>query len=364
VLDLARELSKLGHEVAFFSLISKRRAIAFGLPRQCHKHLPIWVYILVLFKVILGKATPGWYEKALTMAVDKAIASRVPRCDVFIGMSGICLRSALTARKKYGAQIVIERGSQHILSQQQILRDIIGHGGKVDLVPMWMIKRELESYSIADRISVPSQEALESFVKNGIGRDRLVRNPYGVNIVDFPPTPQPQNAQPRIIFVGNWSYQKGVDILVNAWMDLAEVELMHVGSIGDAPPPDRANFRSIGVVEQKDLKKYYSQADLFVIASRQEGLALVQAQALACGLPLVCTTRTGGRDLLPFVRSRDWIVEVPSDDPSALRAAIQDMTKKLANGFHGGTVLRNSGFSLTWDVYGKRYEKNLLETFK
>jgi len=37
---------------------------------------------------------------------------------------------------------------------------------------------------------------------------------------------------------------------------------------------------------------------VFVMASIEEGLAMVQVQALACGLPLICTTNTGGEDLL------------------------------------------------------------------
>jgi glycosyltransferase involved in cell wall biosynthesis len=34
------------------------------------------------------------------------------------------------------------------------------------------------------------------------------------------------------------------------------------------------------------------------MASIEEGMAMVQMQALACGLPLICTTNTGGEDLL------------------------------------------------------------------
>ena len=33
------------------------------------------------------------------------------------------------------------------------------------------------------------------------------------------------------------------------------------------------------------------------IESIEEGLALVQAQAMACGCPIICTTNTGGEDL-------------------------------------------------------------------
>ena len=35
-----------------------------------------------------------------------------------------------------------------------------------------------------------------------------------------------------------------------------------------------------------------------MMASVEEGMAMVQMQAMACGLPLICTTNTGGEDLL------------------------------------------------------------------
>jgi hypothetical protein len=35
VLDLARELAALGHEVAFYSYVLKKMAVRFGLPVNC-----------------------------------------------------------------------------------------------------------------------------------------------------------------------------------------------------------------------------------------------------------------------------------------------------------------------------------------
>ena len=46
------------------------------------------------------------------------------------------------------------------------------------------------------------------------------------------------------------------------------------------------------------LVEHYQQSHCFVMSSIEEGMAMVQMQALACGLPLICTTNTGGEDLL------------------------------------------------------------------
>jgi glycosyltransferase involved in cell wall biosynthesis len=56
--------------------------------------------------------------------------------------------------------------------------------------------------------------------------------------------------------------------------------------------------RAIGHVPQPSLVNYYQNSSVFVMASIEEGLAYVQAEAMACGLPLICSTNTGGEDLL------------------------------------------------------------------
>jgi hypothetical protein len=47
VFDLAREMAALGHDVAFYSYVPRRRAEQFGLPRQCHRALLSWVLPLI-----------------------------------------------------------------------------------------------------------------------------------------------------------------------------------------------------------------------------------------------------------------------------------------------------------------------------
>ena len=58
------------------------------------------------------------------MAVDKAVAQVIEPCDVMIGMSGMCNALGSLVKEKFGAQLWIERGSRHILSQQEILAKI------------------------------------------------------------------------------------------------------------------------------------------------------------------------------------------------------------------------------------------------
>ena len=51
-------------------------------------------------------------------------------------------------------------------------------------------------------------------------------------------------------------------------------------------------------VKQQELSKYYSYSDLFITCSIEEGLSMVQLQAMACGLPVICTKNSGGEEII------------------------------------------------------------------
>src|SRR5439155_14232260 len=100
------------------------------------------------------------------------------------------------------------------------------------------------------------------------------------------------------------------------------VQLTHVGALVDVPFPNHPRFVHFDPVPPWELKKFYGAAHVFVLASREEGLALVQCQALASGLPLVCTDRAGGSDLAALPGMARLIHVVPASDPKALRRVL------------------------------------------
>ena len=62
-------------------------------------------------------------------------------------------------------------------------------------------------------------------------------------------------------------------------------------------PKNDSRFTHVDAVDQSKLVDYYAKAKVFVLPSRQEGLAMVQAQAIACNLPLVGSKDSGAEDL-------------------------------------------------------------------
>jgi glycosyltransferase involved in cell wall biosynthesis len=359
VLDLARELHALGHEVTFYSYLPRARASRFGLPAQCHVSLfPLMAPILAAERL-----APGSIGRTLSHArmrmLDRLVARLLRPCDVLVAMSGMFVATLRAAKQRYAATVILERGSRHILSQDRILRDMPGGEG----ADAFSIPRELTGYDIANFISVPSRHVARSFVEFAVPERKLLVNPYGCDLSMFPPTVRDGERRRTILFVGTWSRRKGCDVLLEAWRRLDDVRLVHVGPVGDLPLPSDEGFTHVAAVPQQELSRFYAAADVFVLASREEGLALVQAQALASGLPIVCTTRTGGADLRDLVTCHGALAEVEPDDPTALAAAIaQALDRAEASPAEAPRRLADDLRPLSWRAYGERYDRHLRET--
>jgi glycosyltransferase involved in cell wall biosynthesis len=358
LLDLARELEALGHEVTFYSMVPTKRGLRFGLSKKAQVSF-FWPLLpFVVLRKVLPLRLHHYVDSMIFWGLNSLLILRLKPCDALIAMSGMYLEALQYAKRKYGALIFVERGSQHILSQTQIMRELKARGLADQDTPQSIVERELKGYELADQIVIPALHVERSFIDNGVPRYRLFRNAYGVDLSMFPATNSPNPSPVRLIFVGNWSYRKGVDILVNAWQTLDGVELIHVGSIGDAPLPNLPGFTHYDPVDQAKLPQYYGMAHVFVLASREEGMALVQAQALSCGLPLVCTDRSGGEDLQEYVDDPSMIKVVSSDDVEALVDAIKKMIP-VAIAKQGQRNLMKDKHSLSWQRAAMRYADHL-----
>jgi len=320
VLDLARELSSLGHRVAFYSCVPRARAARFGLPPGAHRNILAPAVPLLLAQRLGPRFLRPALDRALLAGADRLAARFMEPCDAFIGMSGLCVESAAAARRRFGALVFVERGSRHILSQKEIL-DAMPACGQKKTVPWYAVERELATYEAADVIVVPSRHAEQSFLERGMPSRKIFRNPYGVDLRMFPATPAPPPDPPVLLHVGAWSLRKGCDVLTEAWRRLRGVRLLHVGPVEDLPLPREPLFEHHNPVPQWRLNGFYGRAHVLVLASREEGLALVLVQALASGLFVVCTDRTGGEDLRELLADPSAVSIVPPDDPDRLAAA-------------------------------------------
>lgn len=349
VCDLARELNKLGFDVKFYSFVPSKRTEEFGLPTSCSYSL-FWILLPLLFLeryVFKGKK---WMRFTRLVCQDYLTGWLMRKCDVCIAMSGdfVC---APKRAKKQGAIVIIERGSKHILEQKKIIES--NRTNRMET--LWsdkIIGRELEGYRIADYIAIASQHVKRSFDKHNYPEEKLFMNPYGVDLSMFSPQ-QGTEKKYDVIMVGGWSYRKGCDLIIDA-IRKTKMSFLHVGGMVDLEFPNEQNFTHIDPVDQTQLINYYNQAKVFLLPSREEGLAMVQAQAIACNLPMIGSPDSGSEDLKAMVAKPEYITIIKEYTVEAVCDAIYEAIanyEHLGDELYAGDAIQN----LTWEAYGKRY---------
>jgi glycosyltransferase involved in cell wall biosynthesis len=108
-----------------------------------------------------------------------------------------------------------------------------------------------------------------------------------------------------------------------------------------------------GIQPRAALASMYSQGSVLVLPSIEEGLALVQAQAMACGLPVIATTNTGAENL--FGDGVEGFI-VPIRNPVAIRDKVEWMIgHPIERTDMGAAALRRVKSFGGWNRYGEQY---------
>jgi glycosyltransferase involved in cell wall biosynthesis len=289
---------------------------------------------------------------------DRIAAGKIPEdTDIAVAWSSAALR-VLQRAKVLNAKAILERNSTHIVFQKDILIDEYARVGLRPQIPNpRIIERELEEYETADYICVPSTFAYRSYVEYGVPAAKVFTVPFGVDHHSFYPVAK-QDSTFRIIHCGSLSIRKGVHYLLRAFHELRlkDAELWLIGPMSGEIAPylnqyGGPNVHVRGTFPQAELYKEYSQGSVFSIASIEEGFAMVISQAMACGLPVVCTTNTTGEDIV-----RDGIdgYVLPIRDVEALKARLALLHSDQERCRAMGQSARQrvlGGF--TWDHYGE-----------
>jgi alpha-maltose-1-phosphate synthase len=329
--DLAREMHRRGWLEAIFTGYPGFKLKNEKLPKDVIRSFP-WFRTLYMGR---GKLKLNGEKIGQTLAYLSAVtvemyaAANLPPCDIFMALSSVGLKPGKRAQKRGGVYIC-DRGSSHIRYQDKILREEYATQGLPfrGPDPRSIVQEEAE-YECADMITVPSQFAYRSFVECGIPASKLTCIPYGVDLSRFHPTDVPDNNRFDVLFVGSASVRKGISYLLEgfALFSHPHKQLTMVGSIHPELQAvlDRYSnqpIRYLGIMPQAELKHVMSRSHVVVLPSVEEGLALIQAQAMACGCPIIATSHTGGEDL--FQNGIEGFV-VPIRDAAAITDRLQQL---------------------------------------
>ena len=343
-----------------------------GLPRAKVQTFP-WLHTpeMLLFRYGIHNT---WLHDHLgyanALAFDRFTLRRIPAdCQALIAISGSSLATGRLLQQR-GGVFVCDRGSTHIRFAEQIVSDEFRRWGLP--APHFDPRdahREAELYHLADAIAVPSTAALRSFVQMGVPAHKLHVIPYGVRLDQFRPADGPLAGRFDVLFAGQVSLRKGVPYLLQAFARLRHPQkrLTIVGSVHPQLrkllprlPLDHVEFT--GSLPQAELAARMSRSHLLVLPSIEEGLALVQAQAMACGCPVLATTATGAEDL--YTDGVEGLI-VPPRDSDALLGSMQLLAEDepLRLRLRAAALARVQSIG-GWDNYGDRWESLLRSLVK
>jgi glycosyltransferase involved in cell wall biosynthesis len=193
-------------------------------------------------------------------------------------------------------------------------------------------RREAAALAYAEAVIASSETTKGLLVADyGVAAERITVAEPGVDRAPRAAGSQP-GAPLALLAVGAVVPRKGYDVLVAALEGLADRDwrLTIIGAQDRAPQTMSALRRQIaaaglserirlaGAVDDAALAVAYAGADLFVMPSLFEGYGMVLTEALARGLPILCTTGGAAAETAHDAAA----LKVPPGDVAALRAGL------------------------------------------
>jgi glycosyltransferase involved in cell wall biosynthesis len=357
MIDLARQMLRQGQDVEVFTGNPMCRVDEDLRPHT--RTYPYFHTLAVLRMRIPPPPKATWWHDRDMRTLGRWLARSInpESVDILDGLEGLG-PGAGRLMKARGKAWICNIATAHILDRKALAEEYRHWGAPA---PRWSaanVERVLAEYAEADALVVPSDFVRRSFVEHGVPSDKLRVCPYGVELAMFHRMPK-EDSKFRVLFVGCASITKGIGYLFEALRPLVEkglCELWLIGSIESAVrkllEKNKDIFVYKGVQPRAKLALLYSQGSVLVLPSIQEGLAMVQAQAMACGLPVIATTNTGSENL--FTDGLEGFV-VPIRDPLAIRAKVEWMIGHPSERSDMGAAALERVRALGgWDRYGEQ----------
>jgi len=196
------------------------------------------------------------------------------------------------------------------------------HGGSSDFITMY---DNLRNYWIAETFDniIALHDDYDSFDKYSVKKsfkrklfDFIIEDQwekikskiiYIPNPVAFYSNESATLMQKNILAVGRLDKIKGFDLLIKSWKliceDFKEWNLNIVGS-GEEEMHlkklcEELEIKNIELIpQQSNIQKYYMNSSIYIMSSREEGLAMVLLEAMECGLPIVAFDNVSAKFLV------------------------------------------------------------------
>lgn len=339
---LAGQLICGGHSVEVMTLEHPETKSFFPVPAG------VCVHRLGMLSQSSGPLAALVANRARVVAVRRALVEGAP--DLVLSLLTSTNVIALIAARPLRIPVIVCEESDP--AHEQIPRS-------------WVLLRGL-SYRFARHIVVHSRGAGEFFGRSLTRRVRVIPNP----VAPCPVASSVAEAAraPMLIAMGRLSREKGFDVLISAFAQLAnDYPDWLLCILGDGPERSALlrEIEVLGLAGRVSLPGYchspadsFARASIFCSAARVEGFGIALCEAMACGLAVVATDAPSGpRDIVrPGVDGE----LVPVDDPGALASALSglmsDPGRRLAYGARAREVVERFSHERVWSDWASLIE--------
>ena len=213
---------------------------------------------------------------------------------------------------------------------------------------------QFQALKLADFIIFQSNDSLDAFRELGYNGDNYTIIPNGVdqNLFNMEGKTFWVSTKKLRVLSANWSsnVHKGYPVIAK-FAQNPDIKVSFVGNWNEDVPANYINI--LPPVSQKELAKYYKEADVFLHPSENESCPNVVIEALSCGLPVIYHPSGGTQKI-----AEKYGIALPADiNANTIAETIQNM-KKNYHKFIERIQQDFSRFSI--ENIGKRY----LEEFK
>jgi glycosyltransferase involved in cell wall biosynthesis len=220
------------------------------------------------------------------------------------------------------------------------------------------LARKNRELDLAELVVCPSAFVLDSLPKKTRLTKPCVVAPFGSPAAEEIESSGPERVggPMRFLFAGALTQRKGLADLFAAMKLVAskEVELVVMGSLLMPMQFYRKEFPNFiyeSPREHPAVLRLMRSCDVLVLPSIVEGRALVQQEAMACGLPLIVTRNAGGEDLI--VEGETGFL-VPAGSPTAIAKKIEWFVENAGRLRAMSSAARAKAAELTWPAYGEK----------
>ena len=326
-------------------------------------------------RLLAGKVGPaGWtaHEKGwasldgVARDLDRYVARRVRR-KAFGELRAVysyedCAERTFEAARDLGLRRIYDLPIAYWETAQKLLREEVARS------PDWAfslagasdseekLARKARELEAADLIVCPSNFVLESLPDHARRNQSTVVAPFGSPAVrsEIAISKETKSGPLRVLFAGGMTQRKGLADVFAAMRLLKSknVELVVMGS----PLRELAwyqqqypDFRYEPPRPHEEVLELMRSCDALLLPSIVEGRALVQQEAMSCGLPIIVTKNAGGDDLV--VEGQTGFL-VPIRAPEAIADRLDWLLahRSELNGMR--IAAQSKAAEFTWTSYG------------